>query len=255
MLDLELLLNQTDDVIKRLATKGVDPDTVIAARDAALRRRQFRAQLDDLRAEMNRRSKEMGRRIGAGGEGVDELRQELTELKSRIAASEEEARAAEQTSLDLLLELPNLPDPEAPVGDDEQANVVRRHEGPEAVRDPSARPHWEVAGDLGIFDGERAAKLSGSGFSLLRGDGARLLRALVAFGLDLNRDTYEELVVPHLVRRTTMVATCRSSPTTPTRPRSTTCGSCRPARCRSPGCTATRSSTRRTCHAATRPTP
>jgi seryl-tRNA synthetase len=207
MLDLELLLNQTDDVIKRLATKGVDPDTVIAARDAALRRRQFRAQLDDLRAEMNRRSKEMGRRIGAGGEGVDELRQELTELKSRIAASEEEARAAEQTSLDLLLELPNLPDPEAPVGDDEQANVVRRHEGPEAVRDPSARPHWEVAGDLGIFDGERAAKLSGSGFSLLRGDGARLLRALVAFGLDLNRDTYEELVVPHLVRRTTMVGT------------------------------------------------
>ena len=207
MLDLELLLNQTDDVIKRLATKGVDPDTVIAARDAALRRRQLRAHLDDLRAEMNRRSKEMGRRIGAGGEGVDELRQELTELKSRIAASEEEVRAAEQTSLDLLLELPNLPDPEAPVGDDEQANVVRRHEGPEAVHDPSARPHWEVAGDLGIFDGERAAKLSGSGFSLLRGDGARLLRALVAFGLDLNRDTYEELVVPHLVRRTTMVGT------------------------------------------------
>jgi seryl-tRNA synthetase len=207
MLDLDLLLDQTDDVIQRLATKGVDARTVTAARDAALRRRQLRARLDGLRAEMNRSSKEMGRRMAAGGEGAAELRQQLTELKGRIAASEEEVRAAEQASLDLLLELPNLPDPKAPVGNDESANVVLRYAGPEAVPDPSARPHWEVAGDLGIFDAERAAKLSGSGFSLLRGDGARLLRALVAFGLDLNRGTYEELVVPHLVRRTTMVGT------------------------------------------------
>ncbi|HEX6677153.1 MAG TPA: serine--tRNA ligase [Actinomycetes bacterium] len=207
MLDLDLLLNETDDVIRRLRTKGVDARTVTAARDAALRRRHLRAQLDELRAESNRSSKEMGRRMAAGGEGADELRQQLTELKGRIAAAEEEVRAAEQASLDLLLELPNLPDPKAPVGDDESANVVLRYAGPEAVPDPSARPHWEVAGDLGIFDAERAAKLSGSGFSLLRGDGARLLRALVAFGLDLNRGTYEELVVPHLVRRTTMVGT------------------------------------------------
>lgn len=207
MLDLELLLNQTDDVARRLATKGVDAGTVTRARDAALRRRHLRAQLDELRAEMNRRSREMGRRMASGGEGADELRAELSDLKARIATSEEEVRAAEHASLDLLLELPNLPDPKAPVGEDEQANVVLRYAGPEAVPDPSARPHWEVAGDLGIFDAERAAKLSGSGFSLLRGDGARLLRALVAFGLDLNRDTYEELVVPHLVRRTTMVGT------------------------------------------------
>ena len=124
MLDLELLLNQTDDVAKRLATKGVDPDTVNDARDAALRRRQLRAHLDQLRAEMNRRSKEVGRLLAAGGEGADQLRQELTDLKGRIAAAEEEVRAAEQASLDLLLELPNLPDPEAPVGEDETANVV-----------------------------------------------------------------------------------------------------------------------------------
>src|SRR5207247_1211014 len=132
-----LLLNQTDDVAKRLATKGVDPETVYQARDAALRRRRLRAELDQLRAEMNRRSREVGRLLAAGGEGADQLRRELTDLKGRIAA----------------------------------------------------------------------AKLGGSGFSLLRGDGARLLRALVAFGLVLIRGTYEELVVPHLVRRTTMVGT------------------------------------------------
>jgi seryl-tRNA synthetase len=207
MLDLDLLLNQTDDVARRLATRGVDPAKVAAARDAVVRRRQLRAQLDELRAERNRRSKELGRRIGAGEASADELRGELAELSDRVTAMEAAFREAEQASLDLLLDLPNLPDPKSPVGDDETANVVLRYAGPEAVPDPSARPHWEVAGDLGIFDPERAAKLSGSGFSLLRGDGARLLRALVAFGLDLHRDKYEELVVPHLVRRQTMVGT------------------------------------------------
>jgi seryl-tRNA synthetase len=207
MLDLDLLLNQTDEVARRLATKGVDPAEVVAARDAVVRRRQLRAQLDELRAERNRRSKELGRRIGAGEASAVELRRELAELSDRVTVMEAAFREAEQASLDLLLDLPNLPDPKSPVGDDETANVVLRYAGPEAVRDPSARPHWEVAGDLGIFDPERAAKLSGSGFSLLRGDGARLLRALVAFGLDLHRDRYEELVVPHLVRRQTMVGT------------------------------------------------
>jgi seryl-tRNA synthetase len=207
MLDLDLLLNQTDDVARRLQTKGVDQAKVAAAKEAVLRRRQLRAELDELRAERNRRSKEIGRRIGAGAADADALRLELSDLSDRITALEVTTREAEQASLELLLDLPNLPDPKSPVGDDERANVVLRYAGPEAVPDPSARPHWEVAGDLGIFDPERAAKLSGSGFSLLRGDGARLLRALVALGLDLHRDAYEELVVPHLVRRQTMVGT------------------------------------------------
>src|SRR4029453_9161470 len=98
------------------------------------------------------------------------------ELSDRVTAMEAAFREAERASLDLLLDLPNLPDPKSPVGDDETANVVLRYAGPEAVPDPSARPHWEVAGDLGIFDPERAAKLSGSGLSLLRGRGAPVLR-------------------------------------------------------------------------------
>ncbi|MGH3426853.1 MAG: serine--tRNA ligase, partial [Mycobacteriales bacterium] len=97
--------------------------------------------------------------------------------------------------------------PEDPVGDDESANVVLRYGGPEAVPAPELRPHWEVAGDLGILDVERAAKLSGSGFSVLRGDGARLLRALVSWGLDTHRGVYEELIVPHMVREQIMVGT------------------------------------------------
>jgi seryl-tRNA synthetase len=140
-----------------------------------LGRREVQGRVDELRKDLNTRSREIGR------------------LRSRGA--------------DLLLVLPNLPSTGAPVGADEGANVVLRHGGPDAVPDPAARPHWEVAAELGLFDPERAAKMSGSGFSLLRGQGARLLRALVQLGLDLNRAEYEETIVPHLVRRETMIGT------------------------------------------------
>ncbi len=207
MLDLDLITDHTDDVAKRLATKGIDPAQVHSARDSVLRRRKLGAQLDEARSTMNRQSKEMGKLVAAKDPSVDERRSELAELKRTIADLETDFREAEQASSALLLRLPNLPHPEAPVGDDESANVVLRYGGPEAVAAPELRPHWDVAADLGIFDAERAAKLSGSGFSVLRGDGARLLRALVSWGLDLNRDRYEELVVPHMVREQIMVGT------------------------------------------------
>lgn len=207
MIDLDLLLNQTDEVAALLERKNVDRSLVFQARDAVEERRSASRELDLRREEMNRRSKEAGKRIAAGGPGADEERAALSKLKTSIAeleAAQREAVAAEQT---LTFQLPNLPDPAAPVGLDESANVVLRYEGPDPKRVPDAKPHWEIASDLGIFEPERAAKLSGSGFSLLRGDGARLLRALIQFGLSLNEDKYVELIVPHFVQRETMVGT------------------------------------------------
>ncbi|QUQ68841.1 serine--tRNA ligase [Kutzneria sp. CA-103260] len=207
MLDLSVLLNETDDVAARLGSKGLDQETVYAARDAAVRRRELRKRLDDLRADMNRGSKELGRIISSQPENAEQARAQLSALKQEITTLEEDHRVAETEERDLLLVLPNLPDPKAPIGADESANVVLRYGGPTATPVPGARPHWDVAADLGIFDVERAAKLSGSGFSLLRGDGARLLRALVQFGLDLHQDKYEEMTVPHFVRSETLVGT------------------------------------------------
>lgn len=207
MLDLDLIIDHTDDVAKRLATKGVDPDQVRSARDSVLQRRQLGHQLDEARARMNSQSKRMGQLVAANDPSVEVRRAELGKLKRKISDMETQFKNAEQASTSLLLQLPNLPDPEAPVGEDESANIVLRYGGPEAMSAPGLRPHWEVATELGIFDAERAAKLGGSGFSVLRGDGARLLRALVSWGLDLNRDRYEELVVPHIVREQIMVGT------------------------------------------------
>lgn len=207
MLDVNLLLDETDEVAERLATKGLEPSVVFSARSAVVERREARRRVDELRAEMNRRSREVGSLIAGGGHDAEDLRQELGRLKQDLAVAEAAWRDAEQRERDLLLVLPNLPDPKCPVGSGEEDNVVLRYGGPAAVPDAVARPHWEVASELGIFDPERAAKLSGSGFSLLRGDGSRLLRALVQFGLDLHRDEYEEIGVPHFVRSHTMVGT------------------------------------------------
>lgn len=207
VLDLNLLLADPESVADRLATKGVDRAVVRAARDAVHQRRTARHALDGLRGEMNRRSKEAGRVIAGGDEQAGLLRRELAALKAEVAESEARCRAAEQAARELVLTLPNLPATDVPVGADESGNVVLRHGGPPAKADPTARPHWEVAGALGIYEPERAAKLSGAGFSVLRSDGSRLLRALVQFGLDLFRDTYEELTVPHFVRGETMLGT------------------------------------------------
>jgi seryl-tRNA synthetase len=103
---------------------------------------------------------------------------------------------------DVVMRLPNLPADDVPDGQGEADNVVLRTHGydPADYEGRTWAPHWEVAERLGIYDGERAAKLSGAMFSLLLGDGARLLRGLVSLALDLHRDRYQEVSPPHLVR-------------------------------------------------------
>ncbi|HET9899185.1 MAG TPA: serine--tRNA ligase [Streptosporangiaceae bacterium] len=202
MIDSSLLLDRTDEVIAALARKGVPAETVLDAKAALLRRKTVLSEVEQLRAEMNRRSREAGRLIAAGGPEAEAARQSLTSLKSQLAEQEAVLRDAEKQSRALMLVVPNLPSPDAPEGLDETGNVVLRYEGPPAdgYNPADYKPHWEIAQGLGIMDQERAAKLSGSGFSLLYGDGARLMRALIQFGLDLNRETYREVFVPHMVR-------------------------------------------------------
>ena len=110
---------------------------------------------------------------------------------------------------DLLLRTPNLPSDDAPDGAGEADNVVLRVEGydPDAYGPHQRIPHWDFATELGLIDGERAVKISGSMFTMYKGWGARLLRALVQLSLDRNTDAYTEVRPPTLVRTETMVAT------------------------------------------------
>jgi seryl-tRNA synthetase len=210
MIDANLLINDFDETARRLARKGVDRQTVADARRAVESRRSLVRQLDEKRAAQNRGSQAIGRLMSAGKvEEAEKHKAELASLKQEIASIEQQARDAEEQLRYHLLRLPNLPADECPDGDSEESNVVLRTHGKSEsdYQGANLAPHWEIGRRLNIYDAERAAKLSGSMFSVLRGDGARLLRALVQFGLDLNRGRYEEILPPHFVRSEIMTGT------------------------------------------------
>jgi seryl-tRNA synthetase len=210
MIDTRLLLDDYEATARRLARKGVDPALVESARDLARQRRDQVRSVDAGRAEMNSRSAEVGALMREGRrEEADTLRAHLADTRAGLDADEKTLREIEEAFDDVVLRIPNLPADDVPDGGSEADNVVLRTHGydPADYEGRSWAPHWEVAERLGIYDGDRAAKLSGAMFSVLKGDGARLLRGLVNLGLALHRDRYEEVVPPHLVRTETISRT------------------------------------------------
>ena len=186
-----------------MARKGVERELLEQVRSAALARREAIVATDEARRQLNAGSAEVGRLVREGQvERAGSKRAELAAAGEQLGILEAERRGAEESFEELLARVPNLPDEVVPDGSSEEDNRVVRVEGydPGAYEGRELRPHWEVAEALGIMDTERAAKLSGTMFEVLRKGGARLLRGLVDFGLDLHRPRYEETVVPHMVR-------------------------------------------------------
>ena len=165
--------------------------------------------VETAKAEKNRLSAQIGKAADKAA-AARELRPQIDELSQRIAAAEEQARALSvddpQSPLrELLTQSPNVLDDSVPDGKDESDNRVVRTAGTPRTFDFDPLPHWELGERLGILDFERAAKLSGSRFSVLRGAGARLSRAIVQFFLDSAASNgYVEIMPPILVSRQTM---------------------------------------------------
>ncbi len=208
MLDLKLIRKNYEEVRKRLATRGEEYAKLLD--EVYLldkRKREIQKRVEELRATLNRKSKEYGRLKREGKEDPN-LKEELSKIKSELQRLEEELKTLEGKLNDLLLRIPNLPHPSVPVGEDENDNVEIRRYGEPPKFDFEPKPHWELGEKLGIFDFERAAKLSGSRFVVKKGLGARLVRALINFMLDLHTlRGYEEVYVPHLVKPEILVGT------------------------------------------------
>ena len=167
--------------------------------------RALRADVEEARAEQRRASRDIR------GAPTEEQRRRLEALKRRIQEGEGKLAELDARIEALLLEVPNIPHESVPVGRDEHDNVVVRTWGEAPRFDFDPLPHYELGERLGIFDFERAAKLSGSRFALLRGDGARLQRALTTFMLEVATADhgYSEVSPPYLVRREAMVGTAQ----------------------------------------------
>jgi seryl-tRNA synthetase len=167
-------------------------------------RRSAIAEADELRARRNVVSRELGR----AKERPPELIEEMRGVGSRIRELEEIVRVADQQINEHMLDIPNIPREDAPVGLTEESNVVERTVGELPSFDFEPLPHWELGPNLGIIDFERGVRLSGSRFYILQGKGARLQRALTDWMLDLHVDQhgYQEMYVPFMVNRETVTA-------------------------------------------------
>jgi seryl-tRNA synthetase len=209
MIDLRRLRAEPDAIRAALARRG-DPAT-LAALDRVLeldaRRRVLLTEVEALKATRNAETAEVARRRRLG-EPAEELMAALKVSGDRVKELDAGVRVVDATLEEALLAIPNLPLPEIPDGD-ASANRVLRTWGEPPAFDFTPRPHWELGESLGLFDLPRGAKLAGSGFPVYTGMGARLVRALAAYMLDLHsaEHGYLEVAPPYLVNRATMTGT------------------------------------------------
>jgi seryl-tRNA synthetase len=205
MHDVRELIGQERRLVEALARRGHEL-RVAPLQEAQSRRIEAAEQVTRLRAELNQLSR-TGRAAGPGP--TDAARESARELRNAIRQAEETVRAAEQELRDRLLVVPNVPYDDVPDGSAEkEAKEIRRGGPPPVPADPG-RHHAKVGETLGILDAAAAGRLSGARFSVARGPGARLERALADFFLDLHTGTqgYTEYSVPYLVSRETMTGT------------------------------------------------
>jgi seryl-tRNA synthetase len=203
VLDIKQIREATEFVRERLATRGAGDEVLV---DQVLeldeRRRRLLAEVERLKAERNRVSREIGRLMAEGKREEAEARKtEVRQVGDRIAELDREVGEVEAAREGLMLRMPNLPHASVPVGRSAADNVVVRVHGEARRFGFEPRTHVELCERLGLVDFARAAKVSGSGFALYRGRGARLERALIQFMLDLHtrEHGYTEVWPPLMV--------------------------------------------------------
>jgi seryl-tRNA synthetase len=212
VIDVRLLRTDPDGVRLALARRG-QPDLLVQLDKAAhldARLREITAERDEHRRQVNDLSKAVGLARKAGdaqaAEAAMATSRELGESERSLAAESDELQSALH---DVLLRITNMPHPDAPDGAGEQDNPVVKGpiNMPASFPEHQRVPHWETATALGILDNERGTKISGAMFTLQRGLGATMARALCQLALDRNADAFEEIRPPTLVSTATLTAT------------------------------------------------
>ena len=208
MLDIRIVREQPDFVKSRLALRcSGDEEKIDELLRVDAERRKAETALQALSAERKKLSKEIGGMRSRGQDSL-ELENRVRKIGEEIARLSEDVNLVDGQQKEMLLEIPNLPHLKVPIGKDASANPVVRSWGAKPNLD-SPLDHVTIGTNLKLFDLERAAKLSGSGFICFTGAGARLERALIQFMLDLHtrEHGYEEMSPPFLVRRECMIGT------------------------------------------------
>jgi seryl-tRNA synthetase len=202
MLQLSLLRQQSEWVKERLAVKHFPhPGLIDSLLEMDEQVRRLKTESESLQALMNAASKEIGMLMGKGEkEKAEQKKTEVASLKGRIQELGEQLSAAEQQLQDELVKLPNLPHASVPAGKTPAENEVVRSGGDQPQLPANAQPHWELIKQYDIIDFETGSKITGSGFPLYKGKGAKLQRALIQYFLDYNTAAgYTEYLPPLMV--------------------------------------------------------
>lgn len=207
MLDIRKIRANSDEVVKALEKRhGNFPIDKVLELDES--RRKLLVQVEEMKAEQNKASKEVPM-LKKEGKDTTELFARMKELSDKVKELDVQVKDIDEALKDYLLQIPNTPHDSVVEGRSDEDNVEMRRWGNPREFSFEVKPHWDLGTDLGILDFERASKISGARFSLFRGLGAKLERAITAFMLDLhtNEHGYTEMATPFMVNRDSMVGT------------------------------------------------
>lgn len=202
MLTIKYLLDCTEEAVRRLAIKNVDAAPIIDnIRELDRKRRALQSDLDTSLAQQNSLSKAIGQLMREGEKSqAEEAKAKVAELKQKSKELEAQKKACEAELHEVLVLLPNTPSTAVPKGYTAEDNVVERSGGTTPKLHEGNLPHWELAKQYALIDFEMGVKISGAGFPLYTGYGARLQRALINFFLDSAREAgYTEVQPPYVV--------------------------------------------------------
>ena len=206
MIDIRIIRERPDEVKHALDLLNTSaPIDRIIELDAE--RRRLVTEVDQLKATRNEGSKAVSK--AKDPDERNRLIAEMKQVSDAITVMDAQITDVDGEFNDLMLQVPNMPMPEVPVGKDDSENVVVRTVGEIRERDFAVKPHWETGVDLGIIDFERGVKIAGSRMYVLKGLGARLQRAIITWMLDLHikKHGYSEIYPPYLVTSETLVGT------------------------------------------------
>lgn len=207
MLDIRRIRTEPETVKAALAKRGVDGAQIDELLEIDVERRKRVTEAEGIKAAQNKLGPQIAQTKKSGGD-ASALLEESTRLKAEFAAAEEAQKALDEKQDAILFGLPNLVLDDVPAGGEEN-NVELRGASRELKRfDFAPKPHWEIGASLGLFDNELGARLTGSGFIVYKGLGARLQRALVSLMLDLHtqKHGYTEVGVPFLLSTASITA-------------------------------------------------
>ena len=207
MLDIKLIRENPEKINELLKRRNpeLSIDTIIAI-DAD--RRKVQAQADELRAKRKSESQKIGM-MKKNGENTDAIQEEVRKLGDEVKALEEKQVELDNIQRDMLLRTPNTPDESTPIGTSEDDNIPVKYWGEPTKFNFEAKAHWDLCEEKNLVDFERGVKISQSRFTLYRGKGARLERAIIQFFLDLHTEEhgYEEILPPFMANAATMTGT------------------------------------------------